>query len=82
VIVGSTFGVFTGAALFCVGSPFNAALCESTYGGAALGPALLGGWRGGTGAYATWVIKNIADLNAAQNTYNQQVQNVCSKLPG
>jgi len=78
---GAGFGFITGSAVFCISNPALTAMCYTSYGGAALPAGLMGAFRGGSGAYAMWVLNNIGALNTAQSAYNQQVQNVCNKLP-
>jgi RHS repeat-associated protein len=79
---GAGFGFITGSAILCISNPALTALCYTSYGAAALPAGLMGAFRGGSGAYAMWVLNNIGALNTAQSRYQQQVQNVCSKLPG
>ena len=78
---GATFGFLTGAAWFCTANPAQTALCAETDGAAALPAAGWAAYRGGMSATAMWALKNAGEQAAAQNAYNQQVQNVCNKLP-
>jgi len=60
VIFGASFGTLTGAAWGCVNSTFAWAMCQETWGGSALIPAINGGISGG-GA-----------MSNAQNAFTQQ----------
>jgi RHS repeat-associated protein len=89
VTEGAAFGTLAGAAWGCfVGYPafplpeLAQVACEETYGASALIPAINGGISGGGAAATKWFLRQSALMSNAQNTFTQQVQNVCSKLPG
>ncbi len=82
VTLGASFGTLTGAAWGCFNSTFSYALCQETWGGSALVPAINGGISGGAGGATKWLLQQTGDMAAAQNAFTQQVNDVCSKLPG
>jgi hypothetical protein len=78
-VIGMTTGALAGGAWGCATEPW---LCEATYGGSAL-PDTIEGAAAGTGsAMMVWTGLNIRDMNNADAAFYQQVNNVCSKLPG
>jgi hypothetical protein len=82
VIFGASFGTLTGAAWGCVNSTFAWAMCQETWGGSALIPAINGGISGGGAGATKWFLQQAGAMSNAQNAFTQQVNNVCSKLPG
>jgi hypothetical protein len=82
VIEGASFGTLAGAAWGCVNSTFAWAMCQETWGGSALIPAVNGGISGGGAGATKWFLKQAAAMSNAQNGFRQQVNNVCSRLPG
>jgi RHS repeat-associated protein len=81
VIFGATFGALIGAAWGCFKTEVAMIMCDETYGASALGDLINGGISGGSGALTKWLIKQTAALNNATAEYNNQVNDVCSKLP-
>jgi RHS repeat-associated protein len=82
VIEGTSFGTLAGAAWGCFNSTFAYAMCQETWGGSALVTAVNGGISGGGAGATKWFLKQAGAMSNAQNAFTQQVNNVCSKLPG
>jgi hypothetical protein len=79
VFLGATFGLVVGGITSCVSNVF---LCEATDGASTILPAIqASAAAGGLGA-VKWVTQNLLDQSVASGQFQQQVANVCSKLPG
>jgi hypothetical protein len=79
IFVSAVVGGVIGGSASCLGNPV---LCEFTEGASSIPGAVTGASRGAATGAVGWTIKNMMDMNTAKTQFKQQVNNVCSKLPG